>query len=315
MITLLTGENSYEVEQALGQIVTAFDGEPEKFDGDDLELRQLPDLLMGMSLFSEKRLVIIRGLAGNKQVWDALPDLIERMNEDIHVVLVETSVDKRTKTYKSLQKTADVKEFQLWSERDSRQAERWVMDEAKRMGMALDAAAARLLIKRCFVLSAKGQPVVDQWQARHALEKLSVLDDVTPEAVEEYIDEQPVDTVFAVFETALKGDEAKLHRLLEDIEPKEDPFRAFGLISGQVFQLAALHSSDAPSAEVAKAIGAHPFAISKLTPFAKKFSSRDIRQITAAFKEADEAMKLSKAGPWVLIEQALTKVALTVNSK
>ncbi len=313
MITVVTGENSYEIEQALAGLTADFGGEPEWFDGAELELRQLPDLLTGLSLFSKKRLVVIRGLASNKQAWDALPELLERMSDDIHLVLVEPSVDKRTKTYKALQKAATIKTFELWGERDSRQAERWVMEEAKRMGMKLDAAAVKLLIQRSFLLSGKGQPVIDQWQAKHALEKLSVLDEATPETVKTYIDEQPVETVFAVFETALRGDEVRLHQLLKDIEPKEEPFRVFGLLSGQVFQLAALQASDVPSNEVAKAIGAHPFAVSKLAPFAKKLSRQDVRRIVLAFKEADEAMKLSKAGPWVLIEQALAKVVLTVN--
>lgn len=315
MITLLTGDNNYALERALSQLVAAFDGEAEKYDGAELELRQMPDLLMGQSLFAEKRLIIIRDLASNKQVWDTLPEWLERMSDDIHLVLVEASPDKRTRAYKMLQKSADVKVFELLGERDSRQAERWIAQEAKRMGMQLDEAAAKALLERSFVLSAKGQPVVDQWQVMHSLEKLSVFDTVAAETVRQYIDDQPVDSVFGVFETALKGDSEALHQLLRDIEPKEDPFRVFGLLSGQVFQLVALSSSDQPASEVAKAIGVHPYAMSKLAPYAKKLSRRAARQIVAAFVEADEFMKSSRGEPWTLIEQALAKsIAAIKNS-
>lgn len=315
MITLLTGENSFEIEWQLARFVAAFDGDPEKIDGSALEVSQLPDLLMGTSLFSDKRLVIIRGLASNKAAWEALSDVASHMSNDIHAVLIEIAVDKRTKTYKTLQRVANVKEYKLWSERDTQQAERWVVEEAKHMEMDLDNAVARAVVGRCFIKTEKGQMVIDQWLAMHALEKLSVFENVTAEVVEKYIDNQPVDTVFAVFETALKCDKARLHQLIADIEPREDPFQVFGLLSGQVFQLAALASTDRPSKEVAKAIGAHPFAVNKLHSYTTRLRKHDIRQIVKAFADADEAMKLSKAEPWVLIEQALMKVAVVVQTK
>jgi len=315
MITLLLGDNSFELEQELGRIASSFDGGAEKFDGAALELGQLPDLLMGLSLFAQKRLVIIRALSSNKYTWEALPQHLERMSNDIDLILVETSPDKRTKTYKTLQKAAVVKDFQVWGERDSSQAQRWILDEAGRMNMKLDAITARAVLDRCFVMSAKGQSVVDQWQIKHALEKLSVFDSVTPEIVEKYIDEHPVDSVFSIFETALKANSKALHQLIRDIEPREDAFKVFGLLSSQMFQLATLASSNASSADIAKAIGVHPYAASKLNTFAKKLTKRDIRRMVLVFAEADEALKLSKADPWVLIEQALMKFSQVAKGK
>lgn len=312
MITLLLGENSFEIERELSRLVVAFDGAPEKFDGAELEIWQLPDMLMGLSLFAEKRLVIIRGLSDNKPVWEALPDVVQRMGDDIHLILIEPSIDKRTKTYKALQKVADVKEYTLWGERDRTKAERWVKEEAKRMGVTLDTAAARELLARSLTMTEKGQPVIDQWHIMHSFEKLAVLDEVTVETIRQYIDERSVDSVFSIFETALKGDLAALHELLSSIELREDPFRVFGLLSGQVFQLTALVLSNQPTAEVAGAIGMHPFVASKLAPLAKKLHRGQAREIVVAFAGADEAMKTSKGTPWIVIEQALMKVATIV---
>lgn len=310
MITLLTGGNSYEIERELKALVTAFDGTAEKFDGLEIELRQLPDLLMGLSLFAEKRLVIVQDLASNKLVWEALPELVGRMSDDIHLVLVEAAPDKRTKTYKALQKQANVKEHKLWTERDSHQAERWIEGEAKSMGMRLDKGVAQALLRRSLVPAERGQPVIDQWQIMNSLQKLAVLEEVTVDMVEQYIDMQSVDNVFGLLETALRGDIGKVHQLLADLEPREDPFKVFGLLSSQVFQLATLSSTNAPVADVAKEIGVHPFAVSKLSSFGRALSRQDIKQIVMALTEADEALKLSKASPWTLIEQALMKVAI-----
>ena len=111
MITVLTGDNSFELTRALDKIVAAFAGTAEKFDGVDLELGQLPDLLLGGTLFATERLIIIKQLSENKQLWDALPDWLEKTDSDVHVVLIEPKPDKRTKTYKELKKHADVREF------------------------------------------------------------------------------------------------------------------------------------------------------------------------------------------------------------
>lgn len=313
MITLLIGDNSYEIEQELDRIEGDFDGEPEKFDGENLELKQLPDLLSGQSLFTENRLVIIRELSKNKPLWETLEEWLDRVSNTTHLVLVDPTPDKRTKTYKALQRNAEVKEFQLFGERDAAAAQRWLVEEAKRLNVKLDTSAARELLQRSYIISSKGQPVVDQWAARHALEKLSVFDAVTAETVQKYIDDQPINSVFSIFETALRGDQKKLHQLLEELEPREDAFRVFGLLSGQVFQLATLAASDAPTSDTAKAIGVHPYAAGKLAAFAKKLSREQVKAIVLVFTEADEDMKLSKAEPWALIERALVKTIRAVN--
>lgn len=309
MITLFIGSNSFAITREIARREAAFSGEIEKIDGREVTLESLPQLLSGATLFADKRLVVISELSENSSVWQVLPEWLERLSDDVDLMLVEPAPDKRTKAYKALQVAAEVKEFPLLTERDSFKAEQWLLAEAKDMGAKIDKPAVRELLKRSLLPADRGQPVIDQWQAFHSLEKLAVLGVITAEHVENYIDIQPVDSVFGVFETALRGDREALHQLLADLEPREDPYKVFGLLSSQVFQLAALVANDQPSAETAKAIGVHPFALSKLAPMAKKLSKGELRRIVLAMSEADEAMKTSKGTPWTLIEQALMKIA------
>jgi DNA polymerase III delta subunit len=300
MITLLVGENSFEIDRELKKIAASFDGRAEKIDGSELELKQLPDLLMGGTLFAEKRLVIIKNLSENKSVWSGFSTWIARISDDIQLILVEPKLDKRTKTYKDLQKTADVREFKSWTERDVATAEKWAVGEAKKLGFSLDAKNARLLTMRVGV---------DQWALYHAMEKLAAVEEISPEVIEAIIEANPVENVFNLFEAALRSDGLKAKEMCVTLALSEDPYRLFGLMSGQAFQLAALAVSDKPSAEVAKDLGAHPFALSKLVPYAKKLGRNGARKVIAAFAEADEGMKTSAADPWLLIERALIKTA------
>jgi DNA polymerase-3 subunit delta len=300
MITLLTGENSFENERALQGIVVHSQLNVERIDGAGLNIKQLPDLLMGATLFADKRLVIVRNLSENKSLWGELGAWLPRVSDDIHLVLVESKPDKRTKTYKDLQKVASVQESKAWTERDGSRAEQWVIKEAQTVGFELDKKCARKLVERVGI---------DQWQLAQALQKLAVVEHISPEVIDGLIDANPNENVFNLLETALKGDARRVKNIIKTLEVAEDPYRLFGLLSSQGFLLAVLSVSEKSSSEVAKEVGAHPFVLAKLASHADSIGIMGVRKIITALSEADNEMKTSSAEPWLLIERALIKIA------
>ncbi len=299
MITLLIGENSFEIERALRQITADFDGVIERIDGSSLQLAQLPDLLMGVSLFATARTVIIRDLGSNKAIWPVLGDWLPRISDDIHLVLVESKPDKRTTAFKVLKNQATVHEFQPWTDRDTLVAERWVNDESKKLGIDMDKSSVQTLVRWVGI---------DQWQLFHALEKLALVDIVSVDVIKNIIEPNPIENVFNLFDTALRGDVNDLRQMLKILEQSEDPYRLFALLSSQVFQLAAVANATKDD-NVAKDFGIHPYVVSKLQPIAKKIGKSGASKIITIFAAADDDMKLSRAEPWLLIERALIKVA------
>lgn len=298
MITVLIGENSFEIERALVQITNSFSGDVEKIDGSDLQISQLPDILMGVSLFATARTVVIRDLSSNKSIWSVLGDWMPRISDDIHLILVEPKPDKRTSTFKLLKDQAKIQEFNLWSDRDTSLAEKWLVKEASDINLNLDKDVIQLIIRRVGL---------DQWSLYSALQKLSLAPNVTADVVKNLIDANPVENVFNLFETALKGDIANLRQMLKILEQSEDVYRLFSLLSTQVFQLAAVSSTS--SENVAKDFGIHPYVASKLGSIAKKVGDSGVKKIVKIFASADDDMKISRAEPWLIIEIALIKVA------
>ena len=299
MVTLLTGDNTFEIERTVGALITRFEGVAERIDGSTVELKQLPDLLMGATLFADKRLVIIKNLSENKDVWATFGDWLPRISDDIEVVLVEPKPDKRTITYKELKKQAQIIELMQWSEHDVSKAEKWVSKEAQQLLVSLNTKCIQLLVRRV------GN---DQWRLFHALEKLALADTVTVEVIEALIDANPAENVFNLFDAALQGEGVKVTEMVRTLELSEDPYRLFALLSGQVFQLAAVVAAGSGD-EVAKDFGVHPYAISKLVPNARQLGKNGIKKIVYAFAKTDDDMKLSRAEPWLLIERTLMKVA------
>lgn len=294
-LTLLSGDNSFEIEHEVTRIIDGSHAIAERIDGSELELRHLPDLLMGATLFATKRLVIIKNLSENKTVWPVLGDWLDRVSDDIQLILVDAKPDKRTSTYKVLQKQAEVKEYKAWSEKDTALAEKWSITEANKMGFSLDTKSAHILVSRVGM---------DQWQLYHALEKLMLAGDSSVAAIEAIIDARPSENVFNLFDAALRGDRYKVVDMLKNLELTEDPYRLLGLLSGQAFQLAAVAVA-APGDEIAKDFGVHPYAISKLQTVAKTLGRAGARKVMLAFAKADDDIKISRGEPWLIIERTL----------
>lgn len=299
MITLLTGDNSFEISEALRALVAAFDGRAEKIDGTGLELKNLPDLLMGSTLFAEKRLVIIRELSQNTAVWDKLPDWLGRLSDDIHLVLVDEKPDKRKLAYKELKKAADVKEFTAWGDRDRSLAENWVEKRAATQGIQVDKKLAHLIVERIGL---------DQWQLAQALEKLSLLDEITPETITQTIDANPSENVFQLFETALDGRTKEVQDMIRTLELTEEPYKLFALLSSQAFQLAAVANAKAGD-NPSKDFAIHPYVASKLERHAKKLGKQRTLRILKSFARADADLKISRGEPWLVIEKTLITIA------
>lgn len=299
MITLLTGENSFEIERELTKIKAGFDGDIENISPDNLTLSNLPDILMGISLFNTKRLIVIRSLSDNKPIWSVFGDWVDKISDDIHLVLIEPKPDKRTSTYKSLKDKINLREFQSWTDRDMSKAEKWVIEEAKKLNFTIDNKDAQLLVRRVGV---------DQWNLYHALEKLALAGDISADVIKNIVEASPAENVFELFETALNGNLSELKYMLNILEQTEDVFRLFALLSTQVFQLAVVANAD-KNDNVAKDFGIHPYVVSKLSSTAKSLNKGSITKIVKIFAEADDDMKISRAEPWLLVESALVKVA------
>jgi len=299
MITWFIGENTFDIHQAVKAAIAGFDGVPERVDGSTLELKNIPDLLMGGTLFASKRLVIIKDLSQNSSVWEKLPEWIDRISDDIDVILIDGKPDKRTTGYKEVKKRVSLKEFPVWGDRDQMLAESWVVQYAKTIGLFLDKKLAHHIVKRIGL---------DQWLLANGLEKIALLESASPETINDIIDPNPSENVFQLFELALEGRREAIHDMVRTLELNEDPYKLFALLSSQAFQLAAVASASQDD-NPAKDFGIHPYVAGKLSRHGNRLGSRGAARILLAFADADADMKRSRGEPWLLIERTLLSVA------
>ena len=82
----------------------------EIIDGQDLLLGDLPNIFMGISLFAEKRKILIRDFTANKPVFEQLGNYLNTPHD---IILLESKLDKRSITFKDLKDKIEIKEFTL----------------------------------------------------------------------------------------------------------------------------------------------------------------------------------------------------------
>lgn len=304
MIQLLSGENNYEIRQRRAQIIAEFrEGKTEDaitvVDGTTMTIDELPQLLMGASLFAPERLIVIDDAHGQKVVWEKLAEYLPQVGEGTDVVLVAGAADKRTKTYKWLQKNAEViaktapNEAQLVS---------WVQNEARAAGIEIAPNVARYLVE--FTTG-------DQWQLAGDIQKLALSGQaVTPELIRDLLIPNPASSAFDLLDAALAGQATRINQLLDGVRSHEDPYRFFGLLASQVFAILVVSSAgDRPADTIARDSGLHPFVVRKSQPLARRLSSHDRTRMAQLAATTDMQLKSSGIEPWVLITTLLKNIS------
>lgn len=298
MIYLILGENAYKAEQELARLATASGVSPERLDSSTLTANTLADIVRGGSLFSEKRLVVLRQLSDNKPVFEKLAEWAGEVPSDTTLVLLEAKLDKRTKAYKVLTKAAQVVAADLLTERDTRLAEEWLRKLAAARKVGLSPGQVRDMVQRALV--AGDRPTsrsIDQMQLAQAIKALAGESKVTDDMIATLLPPAPGDTVFDLLDMAARRQGARVDVLLAELERTEDPHRTLALVMGQWAQLVSVALADGPSASIAVELGLHPYVAKKQQELAQAFTPSELKKLTALAADLDAGSKLSQFAP------------------
>lgn len=301
MVSVLTGANQYALQAQLAEMKREFKKLHggvgiETYAAEQLEAGSLAALLGGATLFASQRLIIIKNLSLNKDLAEAFLNQMPRIPEEVHLVLVESHLDKRTSLYKTLKKDADFYEFDEPSEAELGS---WAQTYVKSNKGTIGADALRLLLQYVGT---------DQMRLSHELDKLLAYSAaIDTDAVRELIEPNPQDTVFELLEHALQGKTDQALRVLNNLESAhEDPFQVANMLIWQTQILVVVQSAGARSeAEVAKVLKANPFVVRKTKTLAQRLNKATIQNILSAVASLDVTLKTTASDPWRSLEQAL----------
>lgn len=293
MIQLIFGDNSYKKQQELSSLLENFSSQDiERYDGSKLTPDFISQLLTSASLFSNKRLIILREVSSNKSAWEKLGDVANNDDDEITTILLEDEIDKRTKTYKLLQKNKNTIECRQPTEVE---AMKWLQSEYRK----LSSGHAKLIIQRVGL---------NQMKLYFALEKVKLLNNLTDENIKNIIDSEPEAKIFEVIDAVIQKNLKNVQELMVDIKALEDPHRFFGMFVSQFFNLVTLSVSNKSPKYIAIDLSVHPYPLQKMERYAKKISQKDRTLMIEAVADADYQLKSSSAEPWQIVETLFLKL-------
>lgn len=311
MIYLIVGTNAYRAQYELQQLVKALDVRPEKIDAASLDLNKLADTVRGLSLFQERRLIVIERLSERKDLWDKLGEWASDIAAETYLVLIEPRPDKRTKTFKTLQKTAKLIEATPLTDRQRPAAEKWLLDYASEHSVKLTKTQASDMVTRAIVDDEKSRSTeIDQLQLTHAVAALKNAVKIDDAAIATVLPPAREFSVFDIIELAVRGKTANLRIALDELRRSDDVYKVAPLVWSQWSQLVLLAKAEAVGASDTIDLGIHPFVAKKLRPLARQLSPKDLAELTELVAERDYQMKTSSVDPWAVLEDFLFRVAL-----
>ena len=311
MIYLIIGTNAYRVQHELQQLVKSLGVRPEKIDAASLDLNKLADTVRGLNLFQERRLIIVEHLSERKDLWDKLGEWASDIAVETYLVLIEPRPDKRTKTFKILQKTAKLVEAMPLTDRQRPAAEKWLLDYASEHGVKLTKTQASNMVARAIVADEKSRSAeIDQLQLTHAVAALKNTVKIDDAAIATVLPPAREFSVFDIIELAVCGKTANLRSALDELRRSDDVYKVAPLVWSQWSQLVLLAKAEAASTSDTIDLGIHPFVAKKLRPLARQLSLKDLAELTELAAERDYQMKTLSVNPWAVLEDFLFRVAL-----
>ena len=239
----------------------------------------------------EHRLILVDGLlsqairrgrrADEKEVepppdagrWEPLVEYVPNMPPSSVLVLTDVAVTAKNALLKKLGPLGEVKQFKMPSERD---LPGWVNARAKKIGLQIDAPAARLLA---------GLIGPDTWLLTSELDKLCAFangETVREADVRELVSRANDQKGYFLSDAVVDGQGAKAARLLKELIDDGAALPVLlSTIAGRYRRIAVakeMMERSAPGAEIAQAVGVKPnFALDRLLEQASRNSWLTIR--------------------------------------
>jgi DNA polymerase III subunit delta len=287
MITTLTGNNTFALGRVQRSKINAFLAEEgdmglERVDGEEASLERISEALTSLPFLSNKKLVLLRGAAANKQFTERAESLLSNLPDTTEVLIVESKLDKRSSYYKFLKKSTDYQEF---TELDQGSLARWLAAEAKAKGGELTQSDASYLVTRVGV---------NQQLLASELEKLLLYaPHITRQTIALLTEATPQSTIFELLEAAFAGNTQRALALYaEQRALKVEPQQIVAMLSWQLHILALVKTAGQRSPDaIADEAKISPYTVKKSLGIAKQLTLARLKQLIADLVEIDTRSK------------------------
>ncbi len=285
-IYLFYGEEKYDLNQRVEKIKKEFD----KLEvGLNLfyitkdNIKELENICQEFTFFGSQKLIIIKD---TKLKFDI--SLINNLDNDIKVIIIEDSVDKRLSEYKSLAKIAECTEFKTM---DAKQIITYIIQVLKRYNIEISYDTAEYMQNMCGESKAN---IINE------LQKLVIYLDGKNTISKEDIDKVCSKTfnakIFDVLEKIVNKDSKNAIESLDELLSQKEPIiKIYIMLYKQIKQMYMIKAlKEKKSSDIAKELSIHPFVYKNLSKSSDKYTLAELKSLIYAFDEYDEKTKIGE---------------------
>lgn len=283
---LFFGEEKYDLEQRVEKIKKNFANLEvglNMFFLNKENIDELPSLIQGVTFFGSEKLIIIKDTGLKFNI-----DLLNDLDEEITVIIIEDSVDKRISEYKKLSKMAECVEFKHL---DQKQMVDYIITILKKCNLNISLEDAQYLQSVCG--ESKSNNI-------NELQKLSIYLEPGSTVTKEIIDTVCSKTLNAkIFDVLSLIVNRKVNQALlqldELLEQKESVVKIYIMLYKQIKQMYMIkYLKQKNTPDISKTLGIHPFVYKNLAMSCEKYTLEKLESIIYEFDEYDEKTKLGE---------------------
>lgn len=285
-IYLLFGDEKYDLEKKVKQIKKEFD----KLEvGVNLfyitkdNIDDLRDMVSEVTFFGNNKLIIIKNTNLKFDI-----DILKNIDEDVNIVIIEDSIDKRTSNYKEINKIAIVQEFKML---DRKSMTTYVYDLLKRYNLNLTFDVADYFVEVCGL---------NKNNNINEIKKLVIfMDDkntITKDDIDKICSKTLNAKIFDVLNKIVNKDTKNAIKMLDDIlKQKESIIKIYIMLYKQIKQMYMIkYLKQKNENDIATKLNIHPYTFKLLNNTCNKYSLNELKKIIYMFDEYDEKTKLGE---------------------
>lgn len=286
MVYLLYGEEKYDLNIKLEKIKKEF-GSLEVglnlFNLDKENVDDLKNLLEGVTFFGSSKLIIIKD---TKLKFDI--NLLKNIDEDVTVVIIEDSVDKRTSDYKTISKIAECTEFKFM---DEVKVKEYIVSILKKYNITISNSDAEYMAQMC---GNQKSNIINE------LNKIVIYLDGEKVVSKEIIDKVCSKTlnakIFDVLSNIVNKNKKEAIKQLDELLKQKEPIvKIYIMLYKQIKQMYMIkYLKEKNTPNIVQILGIHPFVYKNLAVSCVKYTLKKLEEILNEFDIYDEKTKIGE---------------------
>lgn len=281
------------------------------FEGKETNPKEVIDLAETLPFFAERRVILIENSGFFKNACEELAEYLPEAAPSTYFIFVEEEVDKRSKMYKTVNRSGRAVEFATQSEE---LITRWILSRLKKEGKNITGSVMQLFLSKTGT---------DMGNIDRELEKLICYtldkDVIGAEDVEAIATEQTTNKIFDMVNAIAEHNQRRALDLYYDLLTlKEPPMRIMYLITRQfqiLLNIRDMAQKGFDNQTMAKNAGIPPFAVRRNLTQAKGFTAAQLKQALYDGAELEEAVKTGRMNDQMAVELFLMKYSAAAKAR